>query len=188
MFSEFERYQFIRQIIFTRYDQYKNSSDTFELRELDTNPHCTLVSESVYYMHMTFEQLESIQNDKNPFTNQPLVPEKVLRDALWKQVQFRSKIVFSCQTDTTLNTTLSSKSRQEDEKYYLVPTDDTTTFTGESSTTLASSNHSKKTPEPIATVEQYSVYPPFRFSVEFTDVASLKYDVQVYSETVFYAG
>jgi hypothetical protein len=139
-------------------------------------------------MHMTFEQLESIQNDKNPFTNKPLVPEKVLRDALWKQVQFRSKIESCSQTDTTLNTALSSKLLEEDEKYYLVPINDTTTYTGESSTTLVSSSQGKKTTQPNETVEQYSVYPPFRFSVEFTDITSLKYDIQVYSETVFYAG
>lgn len=186
--SEFERYQFIRQIILTRYDQYKSSTNTFVLTELDTNPHCSLVSESVYYMYMTFEQLGSIQNDKNPFTNKPLLPEKVVRDALWKQVQFRSKIESSNQTDTTLNMTLTSESRQEHEKYYLVPTDDTTTYTGKSVTTETSSNHRKKTSPSIAAVEQYSIYPPFRFSVEFTGVASLTYDLQVYSETVFYGG
>lgn len=95
-------------------------------------------------------------------------------------------------------------------KLYPIPTDDTTTYTGESAISLASSsispNHgnngkrksttmsSSMSPPPGAsstsalTIEQYSIYPPFRFSVEFADVNSLKHGMRVYSDTVFYAG
>ena len=198
---------------------------------------------------MTFEQLEYIQNDIHPLTKQRLVPERILKEALWQQVQLRSKIESASEQDIKLNMTIPSVDKQkqdtkaannqdddnnknddnakeeeddddddeeEDEeeddeeeveeeplkKYYPIPTDDTTTYTVESAITLASStstaNYGKKRLSsqhrqasplpPIITVEQYSIYPPFRFSVEFADVTSLKHGMRVYSDTVFYAG
>ncbi|GAN09029.1 conserved hypothetical protein [Mucor ambiguus] len=234
--SEYERYQFIQQIIRARYNIYSSSNSTsFVLTELDTNTNCYIISQSIYYMHMTFEQLESIQNDIHPLTKQKLVPERILKEALWQQIQLRSRIESASERDINLNMTVvpnNNKQKQslratnsldddenqadhgeeegedehEDEheeqekeplrKYYPIPTDDTTTYTGESAITLASSasttNYAKKRfsspPPPITAAEQYSIYPPFRFSVEFADVASLKHGMRVYSDTVFYAG
>lgn len=172
-------------------------------------------------MHMTFEQLELIQNDLHPLTKQRLVSEKVLKEALWMQVKLRSKIESASERDTKLNMTVVPNNRnsaiekeeeghrdeedsdEEDEtstidrkslsgKYFPIPTDDTTTYTGESAITLATSSiaggSKKKSLHNYSPVEQYSVYPPFRFSVEFTDVNSLKHGMRVYSDTVFYAG
>jgi hypothetical protein len=258
--SEYERYQFIQQIILARYEAYLTNPSSFILTELDTNPNCHILSQSIYYMHMTFEQLESIQNDIHPLTRQRLVSEKVLKEALWLQVKLRSKIESASERDTKLNMTVSSSSaatasastatttttttttttrssrsssssgkegEEEDEeeyedsneeeeeerevqqqgklgkaaKYYPIPTDDTTTYTGESAIPLAASsimasstNNTKKmkssmhTSSPASVVEQYSIYPPFRFSVEFSDVNLLKHGMRVYSDTVFYAG
>ncbi|KAK4512277.1 60S ribosomal protein L30 [Mucor velutinosus] len=228
--SEYERYQFIQQIIRARYNIYSNSKSTsFVLTELDTNSNCYIISQSIYYMHMTFEQLESIQNDIHPLTKQKLVPERILKEALWQQIQLRSKIESASERDINLNMTVVSNmdkqrqnakvanrlddddenradvdqdDREQDQeeeplrKYYPIPTDDTTTYTGESAITLASSasttNYAKKrfsSPSPpIIAIEQYSIYPPFRFSVEFADVTSLKHGMRVYSDTVFYAG
>lgn len=175
---------------------------------------------------MTFEQLESIQNDLHPLTKQRLVSEKVLKEALWMQVKLRSKIESASERDTKLNMTIPSNNNrdsviekevgrtdeedtndddeeEQDEtptidrkslsgKYFPIPTDDTTTYTGESAITLATSSiagsSKKKSLQSYSPVEQYSVYPPFRFSVEFTDVNSLKHGMRVYSDTVFYAG
>lgn len=186
---------------------------------------------------MTFEQLESIQNDIHPLTKQRLVPERILKQALWQQVQLRSKIESASERDIQLNMTVQGidKQKQRDirnnnqesdqgeeeeeeenqnkddddddgynksvEKYYPIPTDDTTTYTGESAITLASAStvnygkkrlssqqHQHSSSSSIISVEQYSIYPPFRFSVEFADVASLKHGMRVYSDTVFYAG
>lgn len=230
--SEYERYQFIQQIIRARYNIYSNSKSTsFVLTELDTNTNCYIIAQSIYYMHMTFEQLESIQNDIHPLTKQRLVPERILKEALWQQIQMRSKIESASERDIKLNMTVPNTDKEkqnakvvnnledeenkgdedeededenEDEplgRYYPIPTDDTTTYTGESAITLASStsisNYGKKrlssqhqaSPSPpIMTPEQYSIYPPFRFSVEFADVTSLKHGMRVYSDTVFYAG
>lgn len=154
-------------------------------------------------MHMTFEQLESIEKDIHPFTKQSLVPVSILKEALWSQIRLRSKIESSLERSTTLDSTIpassnmpkkrqehfgsSDESSEEDEesKYYPIPTNDTTTYTGECAIfSSIGSHHKKKKPA----VEQYSIYPPFRFSVEFSDVTSLKYGMRVYSDTVFYAG
>ncbi|EPB81601.1 hypothetical protein HMPREF1544_11669 [Mucor circinelloides 1006PhL] len=230
--SEYERYQFIQQIIRARYNIYSNSKSTsFVLTELDTNTNCYIIAQSIYYMHMTFEQLESIQNDIHPLTKQRLVPERILKEALWQQIQMRSKIESASERDIKLNMTVPNTDKEKQnakvvnnledeenkgdedeeeedenedeplERYYPIPTDDTTTYTGESAITLASStsisNYGKKrlssqhqaSPSPpIMTPEQYSIYPPFRFSVEFADVTSLKHGMRVYSDTVFYAG
>jgi hypothetical protein len=166
---------------------------------------------------MTFEQLELIQKDIHPLTRQRLISETVLKEALWLQVKLRSKIESASERDTKLNMTIQPNNNIEDDedetnedktsssnsslfgKYYPIPTDDTTTYTGESTITLASSlvpnmNNNKKkspsslSPQPSLAVEQYSIYPPFRFSVEFSDVNSLKHGMRVYSDIVFYAG
>ncbi|KAI8374772.1 hypothetical protein BD560DRAFT_393179 [Blakeslea trispora] len=198
--SEFERYRFIKQIIAARYSCYLTRGDSFIMSELDTNPNCHIISKSIYYMHMTFEQLESIQNDRNPFTDKSLVPEKVLKDALWLQVQLRSKIESTRERDTKLNITMSgeggevkqdNKENDSNKAYkyqYPIPTDDTTTYAGESAISLASTSTYQMKKRVSGNAEQYSVYPPFRFSVEFADVASLKHGMRVYSDTVFYAG
>ncbi|OBZ82507.1 putative germ cell-less protein [Choanephora cucurbitarum] len=198
--SEFERYKFIKQVITARYAFYLTRKDSFVMSELDTNPECHIICKSIYYMHMTFEQLESIRNDKNPFTKKSLVPEKVLKDALWLQVQLRSRIESIQEKDTKLGMAVSRDEREKeqdnkddnnDEAYkyhYPIPTDDTTTYTGESAISLASMSIHQTKRRISEKSEQYSVYPPFRFSVEFTDVASLKHGMRVYSDTVFYAG
>lgn len=223
--SEYERYSFIQQIIQSRYNAYLLSPSSFVLTELDTDPNCHILSRSIHYMHMTFEQLESIQDDIHPLTQQRLVAEKVLKEALWLQVKLRSRIESASETDTKLNMTFPSTTahrprsssttvtsdKEEEEyddcnedeevvekkplsgKYYPIPTDDTTTYTGESAVALASMSTSaagkkKLMKQTTIPVEHFSIYPPFRFSVEFTDVNSLKHDMRVYSDTIFYAG
>ncbi|KAI7888429.1 uncharacterized protein EV154DRAFT_517895 [Mucor mucedo] len=230
--SEFERYSFTQQIIQARYEAYLLAPSSFVLTELDTNPNCHILSRSIHYMHMTFEQLESIQDDVHPLTKQRLVAEKVLKEALWLQVKLRSKIESASEKDTKLNMTIPStcvRSRrtstvtsdkeegyddcnaEEEEivekrplsgKYYPIPTDDTTTYTRESAIAMSSSSAAAATggggggggkkkslkQQNTVPVEHFSIYPPFRFSVEFTNVNALKHDMRVYSHTVFYAG
>ncbi|KAG1076528.1 hypothetical protein G6F42_025472 [Rhizopus arrhizus] len=160
--SEYERYQFIQQIIRARYNIYSNSKSTsFVLTELDTNTNCYIIAQSIYYMHMTFEQLESIQNDIHPLTKQRLVPERILKEALWQQIQMRSKIESASERDIKLNMTVPNTDKEKQnakvvnnledeenkgdedeeeedenedeplERYYPIPTDDTTTYTGD---------------------------------------------------------
>ncbi|KAI8344462.1 hypothetical protein BC941DRAFT_408695 [Chlamydoabsidia padenii] len=197
-----------------------------------------IISNSIHYMHMTFEQLEVIRQDINPFSGKPLVPDSIIKNALWNQIQMRSKIVIAAEeekelgltitTATTTTTTTGGISRGGREQHdpleaYPIPTNDITAYTGESTlpcTNLTanrnphhrthqslslplslpsqqqhfksppSGHHSltSTTSESPGSSPQYAQYPPFRFSVEFKDVSSLRRNVRVYSKTVFYAG
>ncbi|CAO3661673.1 unnamed protein product [Rhizopus stolonifer] len=186
--SEYERYQFVLQII---QSQYHSSS----LGHLDN--YCHVLYRSIHYMYMTFEQLQEIENDIHPVTKKNLVPGSILKKALWLQIELRTKIEASNEKDTKINTTIRSltkkttaadfeKEEEEEEMlHYPIPTDDTTTYTGEPSISLTSS---KKLNQITSKAEEYSIYPPFRFSIEFADVTTLKHNMRIYSESVFYAG
>lgn len=151
-------------------DDAEDDLQTFD----DILTHC------IYYVHMTFEQLELISQDINPFianSKQPLVPPHVLKDALWQQFQLRSKIEKAAEQDTVLGLTTTDRKHCT---WQAIPADDMTTYT-------ATSN-CQRIYQDKTNSEQYSIYPPFRFSVEFKDFASLKHNIRVYSRTVFYAG
>jgi hypothetical protein len=199
-----------------------------------------IISHSIHYMHMTFEQLEAIRQDINPFNQELLVPDSLIKDALWNQIQLRSKVGMAVEEDKVLGlTTTTAESTTNDkpvdhritwptEGSYAIPTNDITAYTGESSlpcTNISairnphhrthqalslprsspiqqqqqqqqSPHRHSKSPSPVSdspgspssNLTQYAQYPPFRFSVEFKDVATLRRNVRVYSKTVFYAG
>ncbi|KAG1521777.1 hypothetical protein G6F52_006435 [Rhizopus delemar] len=187
--SEYERYQFVLQII------QAQCKTLIKGPELTSDDPSHILHKSIHYMHMTFEQLQSIEHDLHPLSRKPLIPEYVLKEALWQQVQLRSRIESANEKDAKINVTTKSSRRthsvvgtdnaleEEDTPYYPIPTNDTTTYTGEPALSLASSR------KPNLAVEgEYSIYPPFRFSVEFTDVHSLKHGMRIYSDSVFYAG
>jgi hypothetical protein len=165
-----------------------------------------IFSNSIFYTHMNFDQLEKIRKDRDEITGQRYVPDHVLKDALWQQIELRSRIESANERDTDLGVTSSSHHETMDDHTkvrYAIPSDDTTNSTGESALSQAIGQKSmssslKPTPNPstfsIVThptetfAKSYSKYPPFRFSVEFNDVAQLKPNVKVYSKNVFYAG
>lgn len=174
-----------------------------DLLNSDLDVFVIIFTRLLHYVHMTFEELEQIRSDVNPFTGEPLVPDSILKDALWQQIKMRSKIEGSSELDTTLGLTVSEKDASKTQKkpFLTIPTDDTTIYTGGSSpsstTTTTTTHHqeSKRKKTPVHDTEckkneekSYSLYPPFRFSVEFADFATLKYNVRVYSKTIFYAG
>ncbi|KAI9305654.1 hypothetical protein BJ944DRAFT_264857 [Cunninghamella echinulata] len=187
-----------------------------------------IICHSIYYMHMTFEQLETIQDDINPFTGEAMVPETIIREALWNQIKLRTKIENATEQDKILGITSHfvtpklAKTKQQKRQsittghqLYIIPTSDSTKYTGENAISHANASHAllnESLRSPISSYQhhsevssstenkldinnnscenklQYSIYPPFRFSVEFTDVADLKRNVRVYSKTFFYAG
>lgn len=172
-----------------------------DLMNKDLDVFVIIFTRLLHYVHMTFEELEQIRSDVNPFTGEPLVPDSILKDALWQQIKMRSKIEGSSELDTTLGLTVSENDASKTQKkpFLTIPTDDTTIYTGGSSpsstTTTTHHQESKRKKTPVHDTEckkneekSYSLYPPFRFSVEFADFATLKYNVRVYSKTIFYAG
>ncbi|KAG0170535.1 hypothetical protein DFQ28_001996 [Apophysomyces sp. BC1034] len=199
-------------------DDEAESIEPFSLKDLEI--YNEMLCQSIHYIHMTFEQLESIGKDINPFTNERVVPEHVLKDALWHQIQMRTKIESASERHSELGLIVSPSAEDKTNSrstkcnadtssvtkkdiFYLIPADDTTTYTGESAlswTTSATSFESKCSDAAKpgvekdegctgrATTDQYTIYPPFRFSVEFSDISTLRHGVRVYSKTVFYAG
>ncbi|KAI9320939.1 hypothetical protein BX666DRAFT_1912777 [Dichotomocladium elegans] len=169
----------------------------------------SIFTHSIHYVHMTFEQLEAIRSDVNPFTGAPLVPDHILKDALWQQIRMRARIEGIGEHETTLGLTIPEHeaTKQQTEQLQLIPSNDMTVYTGESSTATTSmsspsaaiNQESKRRRTAAANTnteseskkpegKQYSLYPPFRFSVEFADFAKLEHNIRVYSKTVFYAG
>ncbi|ORZ00298.1 hypothetical protein BCR43DRAFT_484972 [Syncephalastrum racemosum] len=168
----------------------------------------SIIVHSIHYMHMTFEQLRSIEADRNPFTGEPCVPPDILRDALWQQIALRTRIESATESDTELE--LTKLVSEDDKRAWLIPNDDMTTYSGDTMNNANGNNSPPAAPapapaptesakqkrnttsttssSPTSPTKQASCYPPFRFSVEFTDFSSLKQSVRVYSNTVFYAG
>jgi hypothetical protein len=159
-----------------------------------------IFSTAIIYTHMSFDQLDKIQKDRDELTSLRYAPDNVLKDALWQQIELRSRIESACERETDLGLTTSVMNDPMNEKAglrYAIPSDDTTTSTGESALSQAIGHKSESAPTKSASskllptetfLKTYSNYPPFRFSVEFSDVAALKPNVKVYSKNIFYAG
>ncbi|KAF2638667.1 hypothetical protein P280DRAFT_369380, partial [Massarina eburnea CBS 473.64] len=63
---------------------------------LYTNPEIerilVLLDEGIHYIHMDFEQLETIRNARDVF-GLPVMPDKVISNALWQQLALRQKVL-----------------------------------------------------------------------------------------------
>ncbi|ORX61751.1 hypothetical protein DM01DRAFT_1342693 [Hesseltinella vesiculosa] len=209
--TEFQRYCWLREIIFQRSEDSKDdpTADDQDLFQC-------LFQNHIHYMHMTFDQLSIVKLDVNPFDDKPLVPDEVIKDALWHQIQLRSIIEGADpntrRLDLTVDTLVSSKSPT-------LPSSASTLQSQPSPPVLfgsssSSTSSSIKEPDSESFVQQkqvysipahdaigyipishclpnlippYSQYPPFRFSVEFQNLA-LKLQQRIYSKPVFYAG
>ncbi|KAL9126815.1 MAG: hypothetical protein Q9217_004189 [Psora testacea] len=51
-----------------------------------------LLDEGIHYVHLSFEQLQKIRDQRDIF-GLPLMPEKVINDALWMQMELRQRVV-----------------------------------------------------------------------------------------------
>lgn len=66
-----------------------------------------LLDHGVYYMHLTFEQLQHIRSAKDTF-GFPVVPEKQTSAALWESLELRQKVVNAKRDQLSLGLTQSS--------------------------------------------------------------------------------
>ena len=114
--TEYARYCFIRDIIDWRLQQSycPESSNADEHLKLPPNVHQDdgldvqsvdddyaevrplrdVLETGIYYVHMTFEELQKIAED-NDVLGRPAVDESVIRDALWQQMVLRQKVLNS---------------------------------------------------------------------------------------------
>ncbi|GBC36983.2 hypothetical protein GLOIN_2v1593752 [Rhizophagus irregularis DAOM 181602=DAOM 197198] len=158
--------------------------------ESDEAIYTAIFTYAIYYAHMAFEELTAISHDCDSITNVPLAPDYILKDALWHQIDLRNKIENAAETDVTLGISSSEIPPSSTGVHFEIPSDDTTHI-GEALTGLedmiGGGTKAMKDGEGRGSVE-YSLFAPFRFSVEFADVAKLKEKQRVYSGTKFYAG
>ena len=67
----------------------------------DIEPLLVLLEEGIYYAHLDFERLQYIRQACDPF-NVPLVPEKLVTNALWLSIELRQKVQNAKDTDLEL--------------------------------------------------------------------------------------
>ncbi|OLL26906.1 Germ cell-less protein-like 1 [Neolecta irregularis DAH-3] len=171
----------------TEYDRYVFARNMLEWRmsifdETDLKPLRDVLNGSIHYMHMSFEQLQSIGTDRNKYNNQLFVRPDVIHDALWNQMILRQTVLNTSPDSVSLGVS-STSSPTDDIRFYSIPTSDTTLIGDPFSEQYIKMGGERKDAS-----LPWSQYPPFRFSVEFTGVKGLKEDKRVYSRTVFYAG
>ncbi|CAG8527976.1 7171_t:CDS:2 [Paraglomus occultum] len=161
-----------------------------QMTDPDETIYTAIFTYGIYYAHMTFEELKFILRDRDEITQLPFAPEHVPKEALWQQIDLRNKIENASESEITLSISSMEIPPNSSGMHFEIPSDDTTHI-GEALTGLddmiGGGTKSMKDGAGRGTVE-YSLFAPFRFSVEFADVAKLKEKQRVYSKTKFYAG
>ncbi|ETI28119.1 hypothetical protein G647_00568 [Cladophialophora carrionii CBS 160.54] len=64
-------------------------------------PLLVLLDEGIHYVHLRFEQLQQIRMQKD-ILGVPVLPEKVISDALWMSMELRQKVLNARETDEML--------------------------------------------------------------------------------------
>lgn len=115
--SEFERYKFVRNMINWRIkhsysypdspvDEHfvklasgllktEDDGDSCSVTgddDADIRPLRELLEEGIYYVHMSFEELQNIAADRD-ILGRPTVSERTIRDALWQQMVLRQRVL-----------------------------------------------------------------------------------------------
>ena len=90
---------------------------------LYTNPDIAallvLLDEGIHYVHLSFEQLQKIRTQRDVL-GLPLMPEKVINDALWMQMELRQNVVNAPE----LNLELGLSQESEDNHDQDIPEED----------------------------------------------------------------
>ncbi|KIW73414.1 hypothetical protein PV04_01536 [Phialophora macrospora] len=77
-------------------------------------PLLVLLDEGIYYVHLRFEQLQQIRMQKD-ILGVPVLPEKVLSDALWMSMELRQRVLNARETDETLGLSEAAEDFEEAE-------------------------------------------------------------------------
>lgn len=68
----------------------------------DIEPLLVLLDEGIHYVHLNFEQLQSVRHARDSL-GLPVMPERVISSALWQQMELRQKIMNARDTDMELD-------------------------------------------------------------------------------------
>lgn len=77
----------------------------------DIEPLLVLLDEGIHYMHLNFEQLQYIRKARDVI-GLPIMPEKVISNALWMQMELRQKVLIAQDSDMELGLSCSAEERQ----------------------------------------------------------------------------
>ena len=84
---------------------------------LYTNPDIAallvLLDEGIHYVHLSFEQLQKIRSQRD-ILGLPLMPEKVINDALWMQIELRQRVVNAPELNLELGLTQACEDSQDE--------------------------------------------------------------------------
>lgn len=67
----------------------------------DVSPLLVLLDEGIHYVHLRFEQLQHIRSARD-ILGVPVLPEKIMSDALWMQMELRQRVVNAHDSDLEL--------------------------------------------------------------------------------------
>ena len=109
-----------------RFDKVYRNNSTFVGRQIPesydswlalyTNPDIAallvLLDEGIHYIHLSFEQLQKIRAQRDVL-GLPLMPEKVINDALWMQMELRQRVVNAPELDLELGVSQESEESAE---------------------------------------------------------------------------
>jgi hypothetical protein len=82
----------------------------------DIAPLLVLLDEGIHYVHLRFEQLQRIRQQKDIF-GVPVLPEKVISDALWMSMELRQRVVNAQENEMELGFSKEAE-QQEEEEYH----------------------------------------------------------------------
>lgn len=77
-------------------------------------PLLVLLDEGVHYVHLRFEQLQRIRQQKDIF-GVPVLPEKVIADALWMSMELRQRVVNAQESEMELGFSREAEQRDVEE-------------------------------------------------------------------------
>ncbi|KAI9835844.1 MAG: hypothetical protein M1819_001742 [Sarea resinae] len=82
----------------------------------EVSPLLVLLDEGIHYVHMTFEQLQFIRSQRD-FLGLPVLPERVISNALWMGMELRQKVVNAKELDLELGLRQEAEEREDGEDH-----------------------------------------------------------------------
>lgn len=90
----------------------------------EVSPLLVLLDEGIHYLHLRFEQLQHIRSARDVL-GVPILPDKVVSDALWMQMELRQRVVNSHEGDIELGLSEIADEQEEPEEIVQAPSDNT---------------------------------------------------------------
>ncbi|KAG0065917.1 hypothetical protein BGZ92_005444, partial [Podila epicladia] len=154
-----------------------------------------LFSTSIVYMHMTLEQLQLILNDHDPWTGRPFTLSHVIHESFWWQTEFRTLIEGADRENAALGLTSAARVIPQSDAMGGHCLRDSDPVPDKDARAVAPAILPFNDPKRLLDESETSVFPqlysacsPFRFSVQFENVAQLDVGVKMSSDSFYYAG